>query len=154
MQLQSATELETFLEQCDQDLVIKPVSAASGTGIVVLKHEAAGYTLGGEIVDVPGLWKVLTPRLKRGYLVEQRLVNTAEIACFNPDCLNTYRVVTIRTDDGVIHTPAVSLKIGLAGSMADNNGSGNIQLNLRDDGTVYGAYNFSTRERVSAQPET
>lgn len=62
-------------------------------------------------------------------ILEERIKQSEEMASFNESSLNTVRVVSINTRDGVV-LPHAFLKNGHAGSFVDNGGAGGILIGI------------------------
>ncbi len=153
-QINSQKKLFEYLEGLNQDVVIKPVSSSSGTDVLALRYVDKGFYSGKKQYTNEMIWLHVAKRLDRGFLIEERVKNIAAIAALNPGCLNTYRVVTIKTSDNVWHIAAVSLKIGQPGASVDNNANGGIQINLDQHGWGCHAYDFFTNQSITHHPET
>lgn len=153
-EIETCQQFENLIDGINTDFVIKPISGAGGKHILVVSRGDDGLQLGDQCVDAGSLWRQVQSSFSRGLLIEERAVNDEAIAKLCPSCLNTFRVVTIADSDGRIHICGVSLKLGRIGNLVDNNGFKNIQLNLRDDGSVYGVYDFLTEQRIVHHPDT
>lgn len=152
--IQGEQEFYAFLEKLDRDVVVKPISSAGGNGVRVIGVK------GGQLhsADVPctreSVWRDLGGRMDRGYLIEERVENTGALKRLNPGCLNTYRVITIKTKDGRWHCASVSIKIGAQGAVADNNVQGGIQMTLDTQGRPEHAYDFTTLAPITWYGDT
>lgn len=149
LEIQGEQQFYEFLDALDRDVIVKSISSAGGSGIWMVGKRDGRLCSANMPCTREVLWKELSARMERGYLIEERVRNTGILARMNPDCLNTFRVVTIKTRDGRWHCAAVSVKIGAAGAVADNNAQGGIQINLDAQGRPYSAYDFGLRELIT-----
>jgi len=147
-------EFDAFLDKVSVDIALKPISSAGGSDVLVLSKGNDVFQCAGRPYSKDQLWKHVLRRYESGFLVEERVSNSAGIKKISGDCLNTYRVVTIKTNDGVWHVAATSLKVGAPGSVVDNNANGGVQINLSAEGVPYCAYDFATKESVNRLPGT
>lgn len=150
--LQDEDEFRAFLRGLDRDVVIKSISSAGGSSIRLVGVHDGQLHAAGVPCAPEDLWRELRGQLARGYLIEERVRNSGVLARLNPGCLNTFRVVTLKTKDGRWHCAAVALKIGAPGAVADNNAQGGIQVNLDARGRPYHAYDFATSTSVTHHP--
>lgn len=143
-----------FLDALDRDVIVKSISSASGSGVWRVGKRDGRLCSADRPCTREQLWSELSQRMARGYLIEERIRNMGVLARLNPDCLNTFRVVTIKTQDARWHCAATSVKIGAPGAVADNNGQGGMQLNLDAQGRPYSAYDFTTRQLITHDTTT
>lgn len=143
-----------FLDALDRDVVVKSTSSAGGSSVWVVGKRDGRLHSANRPCTQEQLWSELSRRMERGYLIEERVRNTGILARLNPDCLNTFRVVTIKTRDGRWHCAATSVKIGAAGAVVDNNARGGVQLNLDAQGKPYSAYDFGACELITHDENT
>lgn len=160
-EIRTGTGFAAFLKSAARDLVIKPVRGSGGAGIRMLEYRNGGYTEPRGRADAPDaplepavLWQQLVPMLDLGYVVEARLRNAPGIAAFNPDCLNTFRIVTIRTDDGEWRVSLVALRIGATRSAVDNLAAGGTVLKFSPDGVGVAAYDWTERCEIETHAGT
>jgi Sugar-transfer associated ATP-grasp len=153
-EIQGEQQFYAFIEGLNQEIVLKPVSSAGGSDVWVL-YQKAGRLFSADAPCIrEDLWAKLHKHLDRGLLIEEKLSNIGVLARLNPNCFNTFRVVTIKTSDGRWHCPAASVKIGAAGAVVDNNAEGGIQINLDVQGRPYCAYDFGLRELITHDKST
>lgn len=148
LELKTREAFARWLPEARQDLVIKPLFGSGGAGIRMLRYEAGHHYDGGSRVDAGKLWRDLVPGLGVGYVIEERLQNIESVAAFNPHCLNTLRVVSIRTDDDVWRIALVALRIGTIDSAVDNLAAGGTVLKFSPDGVGIAAYDWTQRCEV------
>ena len=116
-------ELRSLIES--SDCIIKPISGSLGQGIRKVSKK--------DINDIDTLYNQLC---KEGVLVEECLTAIDEIQSFNPESLNTIRVVTISKKPKAIIFGAF-IRIGRKGAVVDNAHAGGIfaQINV-DSGII------------------
>lgn len=106
---------KTFCEllyKCSR-LMVKPTRGGCGSGIEIIS--LSDYESAEEAFD-----KLLA---KGGYIAEEVVEQDPRIAKWNASSLNTFRIPTFRTKEGIkIFYP--SIRIGRAGSIVDNAGAG------------------------------
>jgi hypothetical protein len=154
LEIEGERQFSAFLDRLEQDVIVKSISSAGGKGIWLVSKRDGSLCSAGTPCTREQLWAELSTRIERGYLIEERVRNIGVLARLNPDCLNCFRVVTIKTRDGQWHCAAVSVKIGAPGAVADNNAQGGIQINLDAQGRPYSAYDFGSRELISHDRNT
>lgn len=118
--------IETLLS-VKHECIIKPtVDSCNGVGIAKLKYS-----------DVEGLKDILASYGKN-YIVQKKVKQHSEMARLNTSSLNTLRVFTYRTLDGVIHYMEGKTfgRFGGTDSVMDNGSAGGGLIKVNDDGTV------------------
>lgn len=85
----------------------------------------------GEIIDDLG----------RDFVIQERLRCVKEIEDIYPDSVNSFRIITYRWKNSILHTPAI-LRLGVGGSCVDNIHANGIYIGIKDDGSLLDmAYN-------------
>ena len=69
------------------------------------------------------------------FLVQERIIQHQEMNALNPSCVNTMRMLTIRTGQ-MIHLYQDYLKIGINDNFVDNGLYGNIMIGIREGGRL------------------
>ena len=128
--------------QLREDFMLKPCQGAKGNHIKVVRVENEILYMSGKEVRADDLWKYIEPHFHNGFLIEKRIRNADYIRVLNPDCLNTFRVSMIKTDDGVWHVACVTLKVGAKNSDVDNWSAGGMIVNFDRDGAFDGVENL------------
>ena len=86
---------------------------------------------------------------------EELIVQGQEIAQFHPDSVNTVRIVTYRSDDGVAHTQWCFLRMGAGGSHTDNMSAGGISALIDfDTGIIIDCGRDYKGDRFVFHPDT
>lgn len=147
-------DLSSFLAGCRDDIVLKPVSSSGGSRVLVLSRAASGFNCSDRKISDREIWEHLRVSWNRGFLIERRVRNIKEIDALYPYSLNTFRVVTIRTNDGCWHSPACALKLGRGGNNVDNLAAGGIQVSFDDSGIVRSAYDHKGHCEIERHPDT
>lgn len=95
--------------------------------------------------------------LQKGFYVLQRAVHQADaLNTLNPGAINTLRIVTLKTDDG-IHVLSALLRVGTIQTGAvDNWAVGGLAVGLQHDGWLkkYGLYKPGYGSKASVHPDT
>lgn len=110
----SEEDVRKFISQNDK-LIIKPVSAEQGQGVLVLHND-----------DVNSINKILETKSSNPIILEELLRNCKEMEEINPSSLNTLRIFTIVPKGKDPKVISVSLRCGCGDSVVDNWGAGGI----------------------------
>ncbi|HNP35863.1 MAG TPA: sugar-transfer associated ATP-grasp domain-containing protein [Woeseiaceae bacterium] len=137
-----------------QDVVFKPTLGSGGQGIRLLTCSGDGLRERDKMINADTLWRELRQIPDAAYIVEERLRNRADIAAFNPGCLNTLRIVTIRTDDDTWHISLVALRVGSAHSAVDNLAAGGTTVKFSADGVGVAAYDWTQKCMVERHADS
>lgn len=129
-----------FLERLTHDVVLKPISGTHGKKVLVLARCNGELRAGGERIGEEDVWNHVRSNLEPGFLVEERLTNTPEIAVLHPASLNTFRVVTVKTPDNRWCLAAAYLRVGAGGSAVDNIAAGGILVAVDANGRTCSAH--------------
>lgn len=146
--------LEDFLQTLNTDIVIKPVSGMGGNNILVLERSGSNFIASGSKMSTDDIWNHIGKDYARGVLIEQRMHNTGFIEEVYPPSLNTFRVVTLRTDDMKWHCSACILKLGRGGHTVDNVGNGGIVVLFDANGKTRFAFDALHNRPVMQHPDT
>lgn len=134
-------DLDEFLRRLSHDVVVKPVSGTHGKKVLVVSRSCENdLRAGGKLCTEQDVWDHVRADLERGFLVEERLTNTPEIAALYPSSLNTFRVVTIKTLDKRWCLAAAYLRVGAGGNVVDNIAAGGILVRVDADGRTCSAH--------------
>lgn len=121
VQIQDAGDYETFREFFDthECFVKKSVTGSLGETVKLVKTEDENAEeLFEQYVSETG-----------GVILEELVKSHPAVARFNPDSVNTVRLVTYRDGDNV-YFPCVTMRVGMKGSFVDNAGSGGISVRI------------------------
>lgn len=113
------SEFVEFVESCDdgsKKFIIKPLSLDSGIGIRVLMVD--------EEANAPFIASLME-EYPKGAIVEEFIRQADAVGKYHPQSVNTLRINTIRTDEGV-HIFLPFLRIGRSGKIVDNTHNGGI----------------------------
>ncbi len=91
--------------------------------------EAQGHSVA--LVDLPNSGKtereLFDSLIEQGkHIIEERIIQSPELAAFNESSVNTVRAITFMTRNGVV-VPYCTLRTGRPGSFVDNGGAGGVQ---------------------------
>ncbi len=118
MRKTSLEEFEAFCNKHDE-MMIKPLNETGGKGVEKLY-----------VKDYPSLKKLYDLILdKKAYLVEEVVKQHHDIARLYPYSVNTYRILTIKTEDDVDVIFAY-IRLGNNGSVVDNHHAGGMSTPL------------------------
>lgn len=146
--------LEQFiakLKTIQGDCIIKPVCGSGGRGIFFLENKGNTFFMD----DKPLTYEFLWEKLNGGqYIIEEKILQKDYLANLYPHSLNTFRLITIKTDDGKWHVAKFSLRLGRGGSRIDNSGAGGIQVYVNDAGKTYYPYDWLLKKKINKHPDT
>lgn len=111
-------ELKEFLKKHPR-FMFKPLTGTCGQGISIMTISC------DETETIERLVRENCSLGKDGFIVEELIVQTPEMAQFHPSSLNTIRVATIKFDDGVEVVEAF-FRTGRGGNIVDNAGAGGV----------------------------
>jgi hypothetical protein len=154
-EVQSLEDLRTRLQAWKYDIVLKPISSAGGTNVIALSWDN-GHFFGypGKRWAVDDIWKHINKHWDSGFLIERRVFNIGETAKMNPHCLNTFRIVMIRSLDGQWHIPVHLLKLGSGNMCVDNISRGGIMVFLDDRGIATQALGNHFTQNITHHPDS
>jgi hypothetical protein len=150
--IRSREALDEFLRDLPHDVVMKPVSGTHGKKVLVLSRSGNGLRAGGKPCNMEEIWQHVHDDLSRGFLIEEKLTNTPEIAALYPSSLNTFRVVTIKTLDKRWCLAAAYLRVGAGGNVVDNIAAGGILVRVDADGRTCSAHHHG--RSIVQHPDT
>lgn len=116
--INTSVNYRTFLKKIEgvEDLILKPLSSTQGKGIQKI-HCGSGAEDKRKIFDQ-------IKAMDRRMICEECIVQHPDIAAFNPDSVNTIRVLTVM-DQGKCHHVYAGFRMG-QGSVVDNFHAGGI----------------------------
>lgn len=130
----SPKDIYEFLEKHLDGGIIKPVNGEQGHGIgKVRKNEK-------EKID-----KFIEEARTSDFIIEELLVNTAELAVLNPTSLNTIRVYTLVDRTGNVHILEMMLRVGNGDVGVDNWGSGGVGYHIDKESGVIDQYGLDKK---------
>jgi len=151
--IQIQEQFDRFLNAIDSEIVIKPVGSAGGKNILLYSPQGGPRSAGKEFTSRDDIWQHFDKKMDSGWLVEERVQNTPEIAAIYPSSLNTFRVITIKTNDNKWHMAACAHKFGSRQSVVDNNKEG-IQASIDKNGIIFHVYDFIAGKDIESHPDT
>lgn len=137
------------LMQSVEDVVIKPTAgSSSGRNIRFLQKPAEMKRC-----EIAAIFDEMKPN----FIVQHRIIPNPVFSSFNPDSVNTLRVITFIAE-GAIHCAPIAFRIGRSGHHVDNIHSGGIVVGVNEDGSLlpqgyllgYG----DNKQRFDAHPDT
>lgn len=126
-----SVRLDVHLAHQDVHLVCKPLSYTGGKGVFMIESAAGELRVDG----VATSFSELSNRVEDFVMLEEYVQQHEALAVFNPDSVNTLRMITARSPEGGIDLVGAYLRMGRAGSMVDNGGAGGLFVLLDDRGT-------------------
>ncbi|MBE0653337.1 MAG: hypothetical protein IH594_06040 [Bacteroidales bacterium] len=119
---------EEFLRK-DLDGFCKVINGFGGKMIYRIKVEDEKLKLNGNEMSVPDFIHFLG---KRKFLVQERILQHKDMNVLNPSCINTLRMLTVRTGQ-TYSLYQVYSRIGINNNYVDNSLSGNIMIGVNRD---------------------
>ncbi len=113
------TKFKNFLDAHNSSF-IKPVDGYGGKGIIKVSKKLND-------VEMKNLYDSIKENF---YIVEETIEQVDEIKQFNPNSLNTFRIMTIISDNGEPIITNVVLRIARDDKYVDNFSSGGISVNV------------------------
>lgn len=120
-----------FLEG-DLNGFCKVINGYGGSGVFPFEISNREILVRKETVTFPDFLKMLG---SNKYLIQERIVQHPEMNALNPSCINTIRILTMRTGN-TVHLFEDYLRIGINNSYVDNGMSGNIMIGIGEAGKL------------------
>jgi len=152
-EIQTREQFGRFLDSIDSEFIFKPISSASGKNILLYSPREGGKSEGKMLSSSDDIWNHLGKKMDSGWLIEERVKNTPEMAAIYPSSLNTFRVIMIKTNDNKWHMAACAHKFGSRESVVDNNSEG-IMAALDKNGIIFHVHDFISGEDIDSHPDT
>ena len=110
------SQFESFVKKHNR-FICKPIDGGCGVGIQILSID--------EHSNLRSVFDSLIEQYQYKCIIEELIQQVPELSELHPDSINTMRMPTIRTDNGVMLLHPF-LRIGRGGNITDNAGSGGI----------------------------
>ena len=133
-EIRTQQQLEAFLSSITADVVFKPISGAEGKKIIIVSRQDDTLLVNNKASSIDAIWNHVSSDLKRGFILEEKQINPPQLSRFFPNCLNTYRVITIKTNDGKWHLACITLKMGTGNNVVDNYAAGGAEIYIDKNG--------------------
>lgn len=98
--------------------MFKPLTGTCGRGIKIIEKDFSDSELKSMIFEN-------CSGLNDGFIVEELVVQTSDMAQFHPHSLNTIRIATVKFEEGV-EVIAAFFRTGRGGNIVDNAGAGGV----------------------------
>jgi len=121
----SEEEVNNLLSDVRKDRIyIKRFTGGAASGVSILQKDKDGkwYNLNKQMITAQSIKTIYG---KEGYVFEEQLKQEKELARFNPDTVNTIRVLTFKNK--VI---AATIRFGGKGAFVDNTAKGGVAVSL------------------------
>ncbi len=147
---------ESFVElfhDLPEDCVIKPsIGSGGGRRIEKLSRCEDGFR---DIDGAPFRFDDLNDRYRRNFVIQPVIRQHRSLAEFNPDSVNTLRVMMYRSvqDEKVVPVRAV-LRTGRKSMIVDNQGRGGLACLVQPDGTLFRYATSKTGEKHTVHPDS
>lgn len=147
--LNTNQQLKQFLSY-DMDAFCKPSSGQLGNGAFALRVQDSKVYVDGEPFDVDKLIEILQ---STNYLVQKRIYQHPKMNTLCDSTINSIRLQTVMTKNGIAVPFGAGLRIGRKGSSVDNWAKGGVFVGinmeegrLMDTGFLKPKYGSSTKE--------
>jgi hypothetical protein len=127
----SSHDAERVLAAHDGDVIIKGTTTDDGHGVRLAKISDGAIWIGDKSTTLPDLEQLYG----RDFTVQERLTQHPAMAEPHPQSVNTVRVLTFRWR-AEIHLLLAFVRIGVAGKITDNAGTGGICRGVEADGSL------------------
>ncbi len=134
-QLLSDNDVNDILRATKDNIIfMKRFTGGAASGVFVLKRDLENNWIdsNGNIINATSI-KAIFP--KEGIIFEKRLVQEHELGQFNPDSVNTIRVLTFKNS-----IVAATIRFGGIGSYVDNTAKGGVAVSLDIETGKLGEY--------------
>ena len=134
---------KSFISQHER-FIVKPFDGAGGYGIQIVK---------GDTMNPKKQLMELFAKYKKGFVVEELIIQSEELSKLHPESVNTLRMPTVLFKDRteIIHPV---LRIGRGGNIVDNSHSGGISCGIDiETGRITSAADANGR-RYETHPDT
>lgn len=122
----SKGEAQSIVAKNNHTMIIKPILACgAGEGIKLIPESTTKH----EIIDI-------LSQYGDDFIVQDKLKQSSLMDRLNQTSLNTMRLTTLLLDDGV-HLLSACVRMGQAGSIADNVALGGLIVGINNDGTLH-----------------
>lgn len=130
------------------EVVAKPtVGSSSGEGVRFLDMRDGLDQATGQLSAV--VMRSLGPN----FIVQRRVKSHPDWAHPHPESVNTVRVTTFISSEGVHHWP-VNFRMGVGGASVDNVHAGGVFVGVRDDGRAHSTGLDGSYRKIQAHPDT
>lgn len=134
------------------DGICKPLDGGQGRGIFALRVNGGALAIDGTSVGPDDLRSHIT----EPYILQERIEQHNALSKLYPSSVNTLRLITARTDDGV-HLLSSVLRVGAGGSHTDNWSTGGLiaYINPETGATeLPGVFKYGPHDVVTRHPDT
>ncbi|MGI6079029.1 MAG: sugar-transfer associated ATP-grasp domain-containing protein [Fastidiosipilaceae bacterium] len=124
---------EDILQKYNSDVVGKPtMGSCGGANVVCFTRQANRFVHTNDELTIDWVENCF-----EAYAIQKRLVQEPEVASFNPNSLNTCRIMTFRRPwNGKISVVAGMLRLGCGKEVVDNLAAGGVSVDISTDGSL------------------
>ena len=145
--------IEEFFSQ-DRHLICKKIDGECADCVMLLTSHDGKITNGSEPITI----REIEDAAHGGRMLLQEVVTQHEdVDRINPYCINTIRIITLRSDSGKIHVFAASIRLGtVKDSFVDNRAVGGAAVGIDENGKLkkYGFQHAKYGTKISQHPVT
>ena len=145
--------IEDFFSE-DRRLICKKIDGECADCVMLLTSNEGKITNGSEPITI----QEIKEAVHGGRMLLQEVVTQHEdVNKINPYCINTIRIITMRSDSGKIHVFAASIRLGtVKDSFVDNRAVGGAAVGIDENGRLkkYGFQHAKFGTKISQHPVT
>ncbi len=156
VEVQDTKETVTIEEffSADRHLICKKIDGECADCVMLLTSHDGHITNGSEPITI----QEIKDAVHGGRMLLQEVVTQHEdVNRINPYCINTIRIITLRSDTGKIHVFAASIRLGtVKDSFVDNRAVGGAAVGIDENGRLkkYGFQHAKYGTKISKHPVT
>lgn len=131
----SESQAQTLIEGLSdftRKLIVKPSLLDSGVGVQLFVLTDSKFLN----LDIELSVEMLNKQYSKDYIVMQCVEQSESLGFFNSTSVNTIRIATYRSADGMVHPLKAGFRIGAKGAVVDNAHGGGVFAGLSDDGSL------------------
>lgn len=130
------------------EVFIKPsVNSDSGEGCFIVDLEHGKDSISDKSVEE------ILGSVGTNFVIQEKIRCHESISKIYPTSVNTFRIITYRWKDKVMHMPII-MRVGQGGNYLDNAHAGGMFVALDDDGTMHDTAYTEFRQEYKQHPDT
>lgn len=140
-------QFEELLGNLGEAFVKPSIDSSSGLGCAVINMQQGKDAISG---------KTTAQLLKdwgKNFIIQERVQCHSSLATLYPHSVNTFRIVTYRWKDEILHTPII-LRMGQGGHHVDNAHAGGIFIAVEENGSLHKTAFTEFNEQFTEHPDT
>ena len=143
----SKKEAVELLKGCGKIFGKPSVDSNSGKGCMLLEFLNGKDKLSGKTVEE------ILDEIGEDFVFQERIICHKSIQQIYPCSVNTFRIVTYRWKDKILHFPTI-MRIGQKGSVVDNAHAGGVFIGIKEDGQMTESAFTEFKDEYKVHPDT